>query len=667
MKATVGTVLLASAAANEVNPIEKVVQMMSDLQTKIIGEGEVCQKTYEEFAEWCEDRSKELGFEIKTGTAEAGDLSATINKETANADALSTKIDELSSDIATDEADLKAATEIREKEAADFSAEEKELTSVIYMLERAVAVLEKELGGASLMQVKSAGNLVDALAIMVKASSINSMDAAGIASFMQSSSDDDDSEAGAPDAAVYESHSGGIIDTLTGLLDKAETQLNSATGTETANKNNFDQLKQSLTDEIKYANSDMDDAKKGLAESNEIKASAEGDLAVTNKDLAEDRKVLGTLHMDCMTKASDFEAETTSRGEELKALAMAKKAVVENTAGATDQQYSFLQIASSSDLRKTETVQFIKNLAKTQKSPVLAQLASRIASAMKLNSGEDVFAKIKGMVGDMIEKLEQEAAEAAELKQWCDKEIAESTAKKDEEKALFDKLSSKLDTATAESEKLKEEVATLQRELADLAKSQSEMDRIRSEEKAAFDANHPEMEQGLKGIKIALKILNEYYAKAGKSHGSSDGAGGGIVGMLEVIESDFTKSITEMVAAEQMAADTEEKTTKENAVEKTTKEQDVKYKTKAFTGLDKKIGELTTERSGVEDELSAVNEYLESLDKKCTYKVESYAERKARRQAEIDGLKEALEVLENETAFVQTRSRHALRGVRKHA
>jgi len=654
MKATVGTVLLASAAANEVNPIEKVVQMMSDLQTKIIGEGEVCQKTYEEFAEWCEDRSKELGFEIKTGTAEAGDLSATINKETANADALSTKIDELSSDIATDEADLKAATEIREKEAADFSAEEKELTSVIDMLERAVAVLEKELGGASLMQVKSAGNLVDALAIMVKASSINSMDAAGIASFMQSSSDDDDSEAGAPDAAVYESHSGGIIDTLTGLLDKAETQLNSATGTETANKNNFDQLKQSLTDEIKYANSDMDDAKKGLAESNEIKASAEGDLAVTNKDLAEDRKVLGTLHMDCMTKASDFEAETTSRGEELKALAMAKKAVVENTAGATDQQYSFLQIASSSDLRKTETVQFIKNLAKTQKSPVLAQLASRIASAMKLNSGEDVFAKIKGMVGDMIEKLEQEAAEAAELKQWCDKEIAESTAKKDEEKALFDKLSSKLDTATAESEKLKEEVATLQRELADLAKSQSEMDRIRSEEKAAFDANHPEMEQGLKGIKIALKILNEYYAKAGKSHGSSDGAGGGIVGMLEVIESDFTKSITEMVAAEQMAADTEEKTTKENAVEKTTKEQDVKYKTKAFTGLDKKIGELTTERSGVEDELSAVNEYLESLDKKCTYKVESYAERKARRQAEIDGLKEALEVLENETAFVQT-------------
>jgi chromosome segregation ATPase len=667
MKATVGTILLASAAANEVNPIEKVVQMMSDLQAKIIGEGEECQKTYEEFAEWCEDRNKELGFEIKTGTAQAADLSATIQKETANADALSTKIDELSGDIATDEADLKAATEIREKEAADFAAEEKELSSVIDMLQRAIAVLEKELGGASLMQVKSAGNLADALAVMVKASSINSMDAAGITSFMQSSNDDDDSDAGAPDAAVYESHSGGILDTLGGLLEKAETQLSTATGTETANKNNFEQLKQSLTDEIKYANKDMDDAKKGLAESGEIKASAEGDLAVTNKDLAEDRNVLGGLHQDCMTKASDFEAETTSRGEELKALAMAKKAVVENTAGATEQQYSFLQISTRGDLVKTETVQFIKNLAKKQNAPALAQLASRIASAMKLNTGADVFAKIKGMIGDMIEKLEQEAAEAAELKEWCDKEIAESTAKRDDEKALFDKLSSKLDTASAESAKLKEEVATLQKELADLAKSQADATRIRGEEKAAFDKNHPEMEQGLKGIKIALKILNEYYAKADKAHSSSDGAGGGIVGMLEVIESDFTKTITEMVAAEQTAADTFEKDAKEAAVAKTAKEQDVKYKTKAFTGLDKKVGELTSERSGVEDELTAVNEYLESLDKKCTYKVESYAERKARRQAEIDGLKEALEVLENETAFVQTRARHALRGVHKHA
>jgi len=107
MKTVASLLLATSAAANEVNPIEKVVQMMADLQAKIIKEGEASQKVYEEFAEWCEDRSKELGFEIKTGTAEAGDLQATIDKETANIDAFETKIDELSGSIATDEADLK--------------------------------------------------------------------------------------------------------------------------------------------------------------------------------------------------------------------------------------------------------------------------------------------------------------------------------------------------------------------------------------------------------------------------------------------------------------------------------------------------------------------------------------------------------------------------------
>jgi len=671
MKTIPCLVLVSGVVADQANPIEKIVQMMADLQGKIIGEGEAAQKVYEEFAEWCEDSSKDLGFEIKTAKAEVADLKATIAKETARSDALDTKIGELGSDIATDEADLKAATEIRDKEHAVFAAEQKELSTVIDMLQRAISVIEKEMGGASFAQVASATNLEMALSAMVKASGISAMDAQGIMGLAQTSSksddsdSDDDDETGAPAAKAYENKSGGIVDTLNGLLEQATSQLDAATKAETTNKNNFDMLKQGLSDEIKFANKDMDDSKKEMAESGEIKAAADGDLTVTSKSLAEDLASLGDLHGNCMQKAQDFEAETTSRGEELKALAMAKKAVTENTGGATDQQYSFLQITSSSDLRKTEMVQLIKNLAKTQKSPVLAQLASRIASAMKLNSGEDVFAKIKGMVSDMIEKLEQEAAEAAELKQWCDKEIGESTAKRDEEKALFDKLSSKLDTASAESAKLKEEVATLQKELAELAKSQADGTRIRGEEKAAFDKNHPEMEQGLKGIKIALKILNDYYAKAAFLQ-KADGAGGGIIGMLEVIESDFTKTITEMVAAEQMAADTFEKDGKEAAVAKTTKEQDVKYKTKAFTGLDKKVGDLTTERSGVEDELNAVNEYLASLDKKCTYKVESYAERKARRQAEIDGLKEALEVLESETAFVQTHSRHALRGVSKH-
>merc|ERR1719174_1196762 len=134
-------VAVSPATASQANPIEKILEMISDLQAKVIAEGEDAQKEYDEYSEWCEDRSTQLGFEIKTGKAEKAELEATIEEETSSSAALETKIEELSNDIQTDETDLAAATKIREKEAADFAAEEKELTQVLDMLERATSIL----------------------------------------------------------------------------------------------------------------------------------------------------------------------------------------------------------------------------------------------------------------------------------------------------------------------------------------------------------------------------------------------------------------------------------------------------------------------------------------------------------------------------------------------
>merc|ERR1719158_1519544 len=104
---------------------------------------------------------------------------------------------------------------------------------------------------------------------------------------------------------------------------------------------------------------------------------------------------------------------------------------------------------------------------------------------------------------------------------------------------------------TAKSAQLKEEVATLTKELAELAASQAEMDKVRADEKAAYDKNKPEMEEGLEGIKLALKVLRDYYAKEDKGHEAAEGAGSGIIGMLEVIESDFAKGLAEMISIEE--------------------------------------------------------------------------------------------------------------------
>merc|ERR1719222_99976 len=154
----------------------------------------------------------------------------------------------------------------------------------------------------------------------------------------------------------------------------------------------------------------------------------------------------------------------------------------------------------------------------------------------------------------MIATLESEAEEDASQKAYCDKEMSEATAKKNDLTAESDKLSTKIDQDKAASAKLKEEVATLQKELAEMAQAKAEADKLRADEKAAYDKNSAEMEQGIKGVKLALKVLKDYYAKADKAHGSADGAASGIIGLLEVCESDFTKNLTEMTAAEETAA-----------------------------------------------------------------------------------------------------------------
>jgi chromosome segregation ATPase len=490
---------------------------------------------------------------------------------------------------------------------------------------------------------------------------------------VQSSQEDDD--VGAPAGAVYKGQGGGIIETMEGLLEKAQSQLDTARKTETTDLHNFEMLKQSLEDQIKFGNKDLEEAKKGSAGASEKKATAEGDLAATSKELAGDVSTLADLHHNCMTKAEDFEAETKSRGEELKALAEAKKVIVDTTSGADTLSYGFLQLASmrlqsGADLAHFEAVRFVRDLAEKQKSPALAQLAKRMASAMRFSSGagDDPFAKVKGLIADMITKLEEEAEADATHEAFCDKEIAESDVKHADKTAEIAKLTAAIDQMSARSAQLKEEVAALMKSLADLAASQAEMDKMRSDEHTLFVSNKADMEKGLDGIKLALKILTEYYAKEDKAHAAAEGAGGGIIGLLEVVESDFSKGLAEMIASEESALAAYEAETKENEIDKANKDQDVKYKTKESKDLDKAVAEDSSDRATVQTELDAVSEYLSKLHKECDEVAEPYAETKRRREAEIAGLKEALEILSGEAVLIQQKAKRGhLRAIRVHA
>jgi len=609
-------------------------------------------------------------------------LQAKIGELTSAGDVCDSEIEKLAEAISANDGELSQASAIRATQAADFAAAEKELVETVDTLDRAVSIISTEMSKnpAALAQIDttSMSNLMHSLSLVVDAAAFSTSDKSKLMALVQARQGDEDAELGAPAAKAYSSQSGGIVDVLEDLKEKAEGELAEARKAESSAKHNFGMMRQSLEDQLAADNKDMSEQKSAKAAVAEGKATAEGDLATTIKDLKNSQAGLATANSDCMTTAADPEATVAARNEELKVIASAEKILKDSTSGAVGQTYSFLQIQTRSDLANTEVVTMIKNLARDQHSSALAQLASRLSVVMKYGSrdGADVFGKVKGLISDMIAKLTKEAESEAGEKAYCDEQMAKTEAKKSELDGDIAKLAAKIDQAASQSAARKGEVKQLEGELAALSKQQAEMDSIRRESNADFKVAQAELTEGLTGVRGALSMLRDYYGGAAamiqdgqslgafmqqpaapQQHAAASGAGGSIISILEVCESDFANNLAKEETQESDAASEYEGTTQENKVSKTMKEQDAKYKSAEAVSLDKTISELSGDRDTSNTELSAVMEYYGQIKERCIAKPETYEDRKARREAEIKGLKDALSILENEAAFLQ-RKRH---------
>ena len=158
-----------------------------------------------------------------------------------------------------------------------------------------------------------------------------------------------------------------------------------------------------------------------------------------------------------------------SFANELKALAEATQVLRSETGGAEVQTYSLFQesaVASfhtTSDLKGFEVVSMVRKLAKKEHSAALAQLASRISAIMKFGAGagEDPFAKVKGLITELINRLQAEASSEATHKSYCDEEMSKTTEKKQDLESEVAKHSSKLERAVSKSTILDGEIAAL--------------------------------------------------------------------------------------------------------------------------------------------------------------------------------------------------------------
>jgi len=665
------------------NPLGKVLELLSSLEVKIKKEGDAEAAAFEEFFQWCDKASKNLNHEIKTYSNSNDKQAAKIKEFASDIEVAESKIEDLSGAIAKSDAELKGAARIRAKEAADFAATEKELLETIDALGRALSIISSEMAKnpAALAQIDSTSfeTLTQSLSLVVDAAGVSSADKDKLVALVQSSQSDE--ELGAPSSASYNSQSGGIVTVLEDLKDKADASLADARKVETNSKNSFARMKQSLEDQIAADKKDLNEEKAAKDDAADEKAKMEGDLAITIPDLKDDKESLEDFNQDCMRSAADHEATMNARKEEQTVIAQAKK-LLQEAATAT----SLLQLASTSrvamqtraDLANSEVVVMLKKLAHEQHSAALAQLASRIAVVAKYGGrdGGDPFQKIKGLIGDMIHKLEREAESDATEKSFCDKEAAKTEAKKAELDFDIEKVTTKIDQAVARSAELKDETNLLHEEVAELSETVAELSKLRSTAHANYLAAKADLEQGLSAVQRALDLLRDYYGTAESMiqedagsgaflqqpakpppHAKAGGAGTTIIGILEVVESDFANGLSKESSEEEDSEAEHEKISQDKTECKTTKESDLKYKRREIVSLEKTITELTSDKDNLDGELSAVLQYYAHVKERCVAKPATYEERRARREAEINGLTEALSIIESEAAFVQKKRR----------
>jgi len=272
--------------------------------------------------------------------------------------------------------------------------------------------------------------------------------------------------------------------------------------------------------------------------------------------------------------------------------------------------------------------------------------------------GADPFEKVRGLITDMISQLVAEAEAEAQHKAYCDKQVTATDAQQEDAKAEFDSLTSKTNQKEARSVKTREHISTLQKELASISRSQAEAAALRQEEETVFKKDKGEMQRAVNGIRLALRILKEHYGTD-----AADNAAG-IISLLEIVESDFTQALTGLIVDEEQKANYYKTEVKQNfELETAAKEHDMKYKMKQYMSMNKAVAELSGDLNGVESRLSAINEFDKTIKKTCGPQPNSYDERKKRRDSEIDGLKEALEILEG-TSLLELGSSHKLRGAR---
>lgn len=676
--------LVGQCGVAAVSPVMKVVELLDECKAKVEKDLAAESAAMEEYTTFCDDELKDKAYAIESAGADLAKLGATIESAKAQAAALADEISTLGSTMAAKNGELYDATKNREAQHADFESAEKELLGSIDALARAAGILKKSMSFAQgQVAPKKMKEVVNALKNVIEAEWVDVSSKRKLHSFLQAraaAAEDDDLSFSQPQATsiAYESSSGGILDTIKTMQGKAEDTLSSLRKKEVSDAQTYEMLKGGLEAELSHGSEKISMAKSSKASNEEAAATAAGKSTDTAKSKAADESYASTLKTECETKASEWAAREKSASDEIAAVEKAKAILVSGVK-------AFVQMSTKTSLHRwspddddeddktaairSKVVKVLKNLADNHHSFALAQVASIARS--------DPFVKVRGLIESMISKLLKEAQEEATREAFCQEEMSKSSKSKDEKTMTLDKLDTRIDGASSTIAQLEEDIKTLESEVAEIDSAMKEATAIRTKENEDYKQASKDFKDSAEAVAKAIEVLKNFYSgsflqvqsktstmgKQPEFGAAKSDTASTIVSVLEMAEEDFTTLLAESEAEEDSAAEAFKTLSDENKVSKAEKLAAAKGKASEVKSLTVQLGHSKEDATSVTSELAAVNGYLAKLKPECESKVMSYAEKKAAREAEIAGLKEALSILEGSAVLAQT-GRH-LRAIRR--
>merc|ERR1719169_317842 len=263
---------------------------------------------------WCETNDKEKTKSIADAEQHLADLTASIEELTAKSARLSTEISNLNKEVTENGQALSTATALRQKELAEFVAEEKDSVQSISGLKAAIVAISKH--QASALQTNEVEKIADMLGSHmgryknILAGKITPTQKKTVSAFLQQK-------------GSYAPQGGEIFGILTNMKESFEANLATAQKNEADAIAAYQELKAAKEDEIANGNAQIDSKTQEKADAEEKCANDKQDSVDTAKTLAADQEYLAMLKETCANMDAQMEERTKTRNEEIEACSKA--------------------------------------------------------------------------------------------------------------------------------------------------------------------------------------------------------------------------------------------------------------------------------------------------------------------------------------------------------